>query len=129
MHQRPKKKTKRQEKIQRILEEFKGVKNISSIKSATKSTLIPKIKNGKSEVITSRKGIANVSDELCSKLYADDQCDEEVQEFDKTERRTGKGDKGDDEKEMKEIPELSNKEVQAAIDNLKKKEKQVQQII
>ena len=51
---------KRQQDIQRILEDFKGVKNIPGIKSAKKRVLITKIKNEKREIITSRKGIANV---------------------------------------------------------------------
>ena len=40
---RDKKRSNRQEKIQRILEEFRGIKNISGIKSAKKRVLIPKI--------------------------------------------------------------------------------------
>ena len=57
---RDKRRSRRKEKIQQIQEEFKGVKNFSSIKSQRKRTLIPKIKHEKGEVITSRKGIANV---------------------------------------------------------------------
>ena len=57
---RDKKRAKRQEDIQRILEDFKGIKNIPGIKSAKRTVLITKIKNEKGEVITSRKGIANV---------------------------------------------------------------------
>ena len=41
---RDKRRSRRQEKIQQILEEFKGVKNISSIKFPKKRKLIPKIK-------------------------------------------------------------------------------------
>ena len=52
-----------------------------------------KIKNEIGEVITSRKGIANVFGEFYSKLYADDQCDEKLQEPDKTKMRTSKEDK------------------------------------
>ena len=55
---------KRQQDIQRILEDFKGVKNIPGIKSAKKRVLITKIKNEKGETITSRKGIANVFGEI-----------------------------------------------------------------
>ena len=46
--------------IQRILEDFKGVKNIPRIKSAKKIVLITMMKSEKQEIITSRKGIANV---------------------------------------------------------------------
>ena len=51
---------KGQQDIQRILEDFKRVKNIPRVKSAKRSVLITKIKNEKSEVVTYRKGIANV---------------------------------------------------------------------
>ena len=53
---------KRQQDIQRILEDFKGVRNIPGIKSARKKVLITKIKNDTGESITSRKGIADVSE-------------------------------------------------------------------
>ena len=58
------KRMKRQQDIQRILEDFKGVRNIPGIKSAKRRVLITKIKNEKGEVITSRKGIANVFGEF-----------------------------------------------------------------
>ena len=48
-------KMKRQQDIQRILEEFKGVRNIPGIKTANKKVLITKIKNDKGECITSPK--------------------------------------------------------------------------
>ena len=55
-----KKKAKRWEKTPQILEELPGTKIISNITSARKKTLIPKIRNEKDEIITSRRGIANV---------------------------------------------------------------------
>ena len=58
---------KKQQDIQIILEDFKGVKNIPGIKSAKKSVLIIKIKNEKGETITSRKGMANVFGEFYKK--------------------------------------------------------------
>ena len=57
---RDRRRSRRQEKIQRILEEFKGIKNISCVMSVKKRTLIPKIKNERGETITSTKGIANI---------------------------------------------------------------------
>ena len=57
---RDKKRVQRQQIIQRILEDFEGVSNIPGIKSAKKT----KIKNERGEVITSRKGIANVFGEF-----------------------------------------------------------------
>ena len=47
------KRMKRQQDIERILEEFKGVRNIPEIKTAKKRVLITKIKNEKGECITS----------------------------------------------------------------------------
>ena len=46
MHQGQKKSKERQEKIQQILEEFKGINNILNI-SAKKKTLIPKLRDEK----------------------------------------------------------------------------------
>ena len=59
----------RQQDIERILEEFKGVRNISGIKTAKKRVLITKIKNDKRECITSRKGIADAFGEFYKILY------------------------------------------------------------
>ena len=61
---RDKQRAERRDEIQRILEDFKGIKKIPGIKSAKKRVLITKIKNEKGEVITSRKGIANVFGEF-----------------------------------------------------------------
>ena len=58
---------KRQQDTKRILEDFKGTKNIPGIKSAKKRMLITQIKNNRGEIITSRKGIANVSGEFYKK--------------------------------------------------------------
>ena len=58
------KRMKRQQDIQRILEDFKGVKNIPGIKSAKKRVLITKMKSEKVEIITSRKWTANVFGEF-----------------------------------------------------------------
>ena len=72
MHQRDKKRMKRQMDIQSILEDFKGIRNIPGIKSAKKRVLITKIKN--------EKGIADVSGEFYKKLYEDNDQDESEQE-------------------------------------------------
>ena len=66
----------RKQDIQRILEDFKGVKNIPGIKSAKKRVLITKMKNEKREIITSQKGIANVFGEFYKKLYDDNEQEE-----------------------------------------------------
>ena len=104
---------KRQEEIQRIPEDFKGIKNIAGIKSAERRMIIAKIKNEKGEVITSRKGIANVFREFYSKLYDEDQHDATEMESDKNEAEN-------DAKELIEIPEITTDELQQAIKRLKK---------
>ena len=55
------------------MEELNGTKNISKVKSAKKRILIPKVKNMKGEIITTRKGIATVLAEFYAKLYEDDE--------------------------------------------------------
>ena len=64
------KKARKHEEVQHLLEEFRGINNISSIASARKKTLIPKIITKKDDIITSREGIANVFGKLHSKLHA-----------------------------------------------------------
>ena len=49
----------------------------SNIKSARQKTLIPKMRDEKDEIITSRKGIANVFGKFYSKLYPDVQQDKD----------------------------------------------------
>ena len=95
---------KRQQDIQRILEDFKGVRNIPGIKSAKKKVLITKIKNDKGECITSRKGIADVFGEFYKRLYEDNERDDFEHEM------------SDDRR----IPEITTEELQNAISKLKK---------
>ena len=84
---RDKKRLKRQQDIQRILEDFKGVRNIPGIKSAKKKVLITKVKNELGENITSRKGIANVCGDFYKKLYDDNEQDEYDQEIGEMEMK------------------------------------------
>ena len=69
----------RQEKIKktrkdtRIFEKFRGIKNISCIKSAKKRVLIPKVKSDRGDTITSKKKIAKIFGEFYSKLFAGDE--------------------------------------------------------
>ena len=102
---REKKRMKRQQDIQRILEEFKGVRNIPGIKTAMKRVLIANIKNDKGECITSRKGIADAFGEFYKRLYED-------KERDDSEHETS-----DDRR----IPEITTEGLQSAISKLKKK--------
>ena len=60
---------KRQEKIQKILEEVRGTRNISSVKSVKKRILITKFKNKEGETVKTRQGIANVFAKFYEDLY------------------------------------------------------------
>ena len=71
-----KKRMKRQQDIQRTLEDFQGVRNIPRIKSTKKKVLTTKIKNDRGECITSRKGIADVFGEFYKRLYEDNEKDD-----------------------------------------------------
>ena len=68
MYQSQQKKDKTR-KIQKILEEVKGTRNISSIKSVKERILIPKIKNKEGETIKTRQGIANIFSKFYEDLY------------------------------------------------------------
>ena len=100
---REKKRMKRQQDIERILEEFKGVRNIPRIKTAKKRVLITKIKNEKGECITSRKGIADTFGEFYKRLYED----------------SGKDDSEHEMRDDKRIPEITTEELHSAISKLK----------
>ena len=94
---------KRHQDIERILEEFKGVRNIPRIKTAKKRVLITKIKNKKGECITSRKGIADTFGEFYKRLYED----------------SGKDNSEHEMRDDKRIPEITSEELQSAISKLK----------
>ena len=110
---RDKKRVKRQQEIQKFLEDFKGVSNIPGIKSAKKKVLITKIKNERGEIITSRKGSPMSLVNSTKKLYDDNEQDE-----------FGNGNNIDvhisDTEETARIPEITTEELQAAINKLKK---------
>ena len=115
VHQRKKEDEAR--KIHRILEEFKGTKNISNIQTAKKRIFIPKITNKKGETINTRDGIANVFAEFCENLY-----DGEEGEEDKNEQKAKS--RTEDKKRMLDqfntISEITKSEIQDAIDRLKR---------
>ena len=77
--------------------------------------------NDKGETITSRKGIANVCGDLYSKLYAKTQRGEEAQESQNMGTKSDKEKKSCSEDVKNEIPEFTQDEVQAVIDNLKQR--------
>ena len=100
---------KRQMDIQRILEDFKGVRNIPGINSAKKRVLITKIKNEKREIITSRKGIANVFGEFYTILYDDnDEQDESEQEIGENENESSTDEQYNNTTEIQEPPRQDN---------------------
>ena len=94
---------KRQQDIERILEEFKGFRNIPRIKTGKKRVLITKIKNEKGECITSRKGIADTFGEFYKRLHEDNERDDSEHEM------------SDD----KRTPEITSEELQSAISKFK----------
>ena len=114
---REEKRTMRQERIQQILEELKGTKNISNIKSAKRRILIPKIKNKKEETINTRKGIANVFAEFYENLHEGEEGEEDKKEKE-TESRTEV--RKSMPNQFNPIPEITKSEIQDAIDRLKK---------
>ena len=65
-------------------------------------------KNEKGEVITSKKGIANVFGEFYKKLYDDDKYDETELEHEENETEKSIDDQGNDAGEMKGIPEITS---------------------
>ena len=117
---RDKIRTKRQEKIQRTLEDLKRNQEHTRHQICKKKDTHHQDKNGKGEVITSRKGIANVFGEFYSKLSDDDKFDETEMESDKNETENNMEDQGTDVTETKEFPEITTEELQAAIYRLKK---------
>ena len=78
------------------------------------------MRNDKGKTITSRKGIATVFGEFYSKMYAEHQFGEEVQDPQNLETRINTKKKSWNEEVRNEIPDFTQDEVQAAIDNLKK---------
>ena len=112
---------KRQQDIQRILEDFKGVKNVPEIKSAKKRVLITKMKNEKGEIIKSRKGIANVFGEFYKQI--NDDKEEEKQEFGENENESSFDVHSSNTNVTASIPEITTEELRTAINKLKKKGK------
>ena len=122
MYQR-KKRMKRQQDIQRILEDFKGVRNILGIKSAKKKVLITKIKkNDKGECITSRKGIADVFGKFYKRLYEDNEKDDSEHELGDDDSYSSTDVHNNNTEETAGFPEITTEELQTAINKLKKRQ-------
>ena len=118
---------KRQQDIQRILEDFKGVKDIPGIRSAPKRVLITKLKNEKGKIITSRNGIANVFGEVCKKLFDDNEQEETEQEIGENENGSRIYVHTNNTNEITRIPEITTEELRTAINKLKKRQIRRQQ--
>ena len=106
---RDKKRSERQQKIQKLLEEMRGTKNIANIKSAKRRILIPKIKTMKGEAITSRRGIADVFDEFYGKLYDGDCGNKAGTEADESKKKRRKKLKLKEMKSRKEFQSSQKK--------------------
>ena len=102
---------KRQQDIQRILEDFKGKRNIPGIKSAKKKVLITKIIKEKGECITSRKGITDVFREFYKKLHEDKEKDESEQELGEDENNSSTDVHNNNTEETTRIPEITTEEL------------------
>ena len=74
--------------------------------------LITKIKNQRGEIITSRKGIANVFGEVDKKLYDDNEQDESEQEIGENGNESSIDVHNNDTDEMTRIPEITTGELQ-----------------
>ena len=102
----------RHEKIQKIMEEVKGTRNISSMR-----VLIPNVKNKEGETIKTRQGIATV---FFAKFYEDLYEGEDGDTGKGTDSRTVEDGKDLDLESQNSIPEFTVNEIQDAIDRLKK---------
>ena len=113
---------KRQQDIQRTLEDFKGVKNIPGIKSAKKRVLITKIKDKKGKIITPRKVIATVFGEFYKNIDDDNEQEESEQEIGENENESSIDVHNNNTNEMTRIPEITTEELRTAINKPKKRE-------
>ena len=116
-----KKELKILDKIQRILETFRGIKKDIMHKIWKKENAHPEVKNDKGETITPRKGIAKAFGEFYSKLFAEERFGEEVQDPHKPEARTNTEGESCNDDVKNEIPDFTQDEVQTAIDSVKKR--------
>ena len=95
-------------------------KNKTTRKDTADSALSRKSKNEKGETITSRKGLANVFGEFYSKLYAENQLGEEVQDPQKLRKRMNTEKKSCNEDVSNGNTDFTQHELQAAIDSFQK---------
>ena len=111
---------KRQQDIQRILEDFKRSTKYPGDKSAKKKVLITKIKNDKGECITSRKGIADAFGDFYKRLYEDNEKDDSEHELGDDDNYSSTDAHNNNTEETAGIPETTTEELQTAINKLRK---------
>ena len=104
---------KREQEIQKNLEDFKGVSSIPGIKSVKKKVLIAKEEKERGEIITSRKGIAKNFGEFYKKPHDDNEQDEHGNESNIDVHIS-------DTEETTTIPEITSEELHETIRKLKK---------
>ena len=123
---REEKRIGKKRKLKRFQKNSQGTNNISNIKSAKKRILIQKVKNMKGEVITTRKGIANVFAKFSTELYEDGEAEattreKEAEVCSESERKMPV--------KFESIPDFTTSEIQDAIDRFKKVKSRKQQWI
>ena len=106
--------------IQRVLEDFKGIRNIQVIKSAKERVLIAKIKMRKENASHPEKELQVSLVNFTKKLYKDNDPDESGQEFGGDENKSCIDVQYKNTEERTRIPEITTEELQTAIDKLTK---------
>ena len=107
------------EKMQQIMEEFKGIKSISNIKFARKKTFTRKLLDENDEVITSRKGTANTFARGCMTTQKLKVNKERIKIANENTEDETENERPKDERES--IPEFTEQELQTAIGYLQKR--------
>ena len=118
---RDRKRMKRQMDIQRILEDFKGIRNIPGIKSAKKRVLITKIKKTRKENASHLGKELPMSLENSTNNFTKTKKDESEQEAGEDENNSSTDVHNNNTEETTRIPEITTEELQTAINKLKKK--------
>ena len=117
---RDRKRMKIQQDIQRILEDFRGVKNIPRIKSAKQRVLITKIKNEKGVNHHISKRDCQCLWRIPQKIYDDNEQEESGQDIGENENENSIDVHNNNTNEMTRIPEITTEELRTAINKLKK---------
>ena len=90
------KRSQRHEKVQNILEEFKGIKSIADNKTRKKNILLTQMRNEAGDIEATRKGVANTFAKFYEDLYSS-RNDARKDEEDNEETLEDSCDRGDDD--------------------------------